>query len=142
MSGTCRICLFADDITIWTTRNSYEECQTKKLHAISVIEDYCAGNWIVINPRKTAPLPCGNKPWTASDLQVEVADRVDHPSTEVRLLDATIDSKLKFRKHGEATRVRLLKRCQVMASFAGRSWRTDERTLQITRKAIVEPIAS
>ena len=139
--STGKLSLFADDTSAWVVRSTFQECITVIQGIATKIERYCSRLWIKINPSKTVVLPFGNKRWNPSEISVTICGSDVAATPQGRFLGVLIDSKLTFTDHAQTTTKKYLRRCRLLASLSGRTWGADDRTLRLTRKSLLEPIA-
>lgn len=138
-----KVKLFGDDIVVWISAKSTQQCQRKRQKAFNAIAEYCQDNDISMNPTKTVVLPFTVNQWKSRkpEYSLQVEGQTAAPSDCGKFSGVWLDSRLSFTKHLANAAAKYKKWNRIMRALSGRAWGAEWNTVEIVRKGFAEPIA-
>jgi len=98
---TCDSAMYADDTTLHTVGTNIQTLQNKLQTNLSIVNDWCQTNNMIINPLKTTCMVLGSKrkAQNMTDLKLKISDTVIKTVNCQKLLGLYIDNTLSWKLH-------------------------------------------
>ena len=133
-AGECKVKIYADDTTLYTSSNTVESLKLKLEHSLERVERYFENIGLKMNADKCQFMIMRNVQ-TAEEITLNVNGHILHQSDNVKILGVILDKKLKWDCHiNEIT-----KKCRSLMGilFKGRHF-IDQDTRKLLFNAIVQ----
>ena len=132
--------MFADDGTIHTANTDINTITEQLQHALNLITEWCSANQMILHPDKTKSMLVASRQkhqLKALKLHLNVQDKPIQQVNEHKVLGVTIDDRLSWQSHIEATCKSLAKKLYLMSKL---SQLIDKSALKVFFHAHIEPI--
>ncbi|XP_071035169.1 uncharacterized protein [Parasteatoda tepidariorum] len=140
------VCMFADDVVIWTEaensqayedqRNNLEGVMNK---ALEVLQSWSKENNMIINKNKTV-YQFYSLRRVNPDFDLIIDDSKLQKSNLTTYLGVVLDNKLSFTNHISTVIDKVEKRTSILKRLAGAKWGSSQHTLNKTYNTYIKPI--
>ncbi|XP_026479951.1 uncharacterized protein LOC113386381 [Ctenocephalides felis] len=131
---------YADDISIYTSQNSIDECISKLTREMSKFHQWTSNNHLTLSQDKTASIIFSRHRIPEELTQIKVNDKLLPRKRSIKLLGLHLDEKLMFREHITYT----IKRCErginLLRLLAKTWWGADPQICINIYKSIIRSV--
>lgn len=130
LEGTCKILLFADDITLYHSEVNVTDCENRIQDGLNILGNWLRENGFEVEPEKSKCLLLTTKARNRRPLRLRLEGKEINNGSELKILGLNIDGNLKLNSHWNTVHGKCMKDLNILKSACGKKWGADPTILR------------